>query len=371
MNRSKHQSRLPQKTMKSRDARREIRSRPEPRRLNTERARQTLDDIDEMSDKTEFHELKEGQWNVFYIMPPWRDDVDVVWKDVPQHGILVCPRYSDPERRRRCLMCEEIKKRVKRGDVEFRDKWGLRPRGLFNAIRKNVIEEADPKNIRVLALSKGIFAELLEYVHDEAVDISNPRAARPVAIKRNGKGLRTRYKLRIGEPVDISEFITDEVMEGLFDLDSLKAVQPASNKQMIKEIRGGEDDFDEDDDNFRGDDLEDGEDFESLDAEESDELEGDEVEEEDEGELVEGAEGELEWDGEDELEEDEEVEEEEELEEEEDEPAPPKSRIKKAPHKIKTKAKPVAAKPMAAKHAATRPAAKPAVKKSNFVRRKK
>lgn len=224
---------------------------PKRRRVSMDRVRNKKTELDNRS-STDFHELKDG-WNYFYVLPPWSDDVEEIWKEVQQHGLLVCPRsVSDTTE---CLLCSEIRKRLRKGDSDFADKHRLRTRAFFNAIRKDKIREKDQYNVKVLAVSSKTFEEIIDHMADEDIDISNPEAAVPVAINKKGKGLRTRYKVRFGEPTDISKYLTDEVWEALHDLDTMRSSQPATVQDMRKAIRGAadeDDDGDFDDEELEG-----------------------------------------------------------------------------------------------------------------------
>lgn len=245
------------------------------RRLNIDKARKKQRELEDRGGN-EFHEIKEG-WNFFLLLPPWSDDVDEIWKEVQQHQRLVCPRSTVGKP---CIMCDEINKRMKRGDTEFADDNKLRSRAFFNAIRKEHIKEKSVENVKVLALPPTVFEAILEHITDEEMDISDPKAAVIVGIKRKGKGMRTRYpKVKFSDPVNVSKFITDEILENLWDLDALRYVQPASVKELRKAIRGAADD-EEDDSSFGDEDL----------SGDEDELGEDDLGEED-GEGEEGEEG--------------------------------------------------------------------------------
>ena len=191
---------------------------------------------------SDFHEIKEG-FNYFFIMPPWSDE-GVIWKEVQQHGTVgVCPKAAA---KKACILCDEIKRRIRKGDTDFADNNKLRSRAFFNAIKKDDIKKCDPSCVKILALSPSIFEEVIAFITEEDTDISDPNAAVCLAIKRKGKAMRTRYTIKFGVPVDISKYVTGSVIEGLYDLDSIRAVQPAGIKELRKAIRGAADDEDED-----------------------------------------------------------------------------------------------------------------------------
>ncbi len=329
--------------------------------LDINKAKKKKKEVDSRS-SSDFHELKEGA-NFFYILPPWSDE-RVIWKEVQQHGrVGVCPRAACGKE---CILCAEIKKRNKRGDVDFGEQNRLRSRAFFNAVRKEDIKKSDPTLIKILGLSQGVFQEILEYVVDEDKDISDPHAAVCLMIKRTGKGFKTRYKVKFGEETDISHYVTAKMLEGLHDLDSIRAAQPASTKDLKKVIRGAaddDDDFDEEDalegeedvegdedggateedEMFNEDDGEEGEEDIEDDGEEGEEDDGEEGEEDDGGEEEEEEEEEEGFSHDHELEDEdgeEDIEDEGEEEEEEAPPPPPKKKIGK-----KTGAKPAAVKP--------------------------
>jgi len=207
----------------------------------------------ELADRSggEFHELKVG-WNYFYICPPWADEIRVLWREVQQHGLgLVCPPNSGYDKP--CLICKERKKALKKGDSDFADNFRLSSRGFMNAIRKEDIKSRGP--VKLLGVSSNVFEQIVDHVTDEKIDISDPEAAVIVAIKRKGKGKATRYpSVKFSDPINIAKYITDDVYEALNDLDTIKAVQPASEKAQRTAIRkfikgdADEDDFDDDED---------------------------------------------------------------------------------------------------------------------------
>jgi len=298
-----------------REAARRSSSKPKSsrRRLNMDKARKKQEEIDSRSSSS-FHEIKEG-WNYFFVMPPWDDDVDVIWKEVQQHRFLVCPRHAT-EGKKDCMICTELRKTK---SSEFSEQYALKSRGFFNAIRKADIKKKDPDTVGILALSSAIFREVIDYINDEDKDISDPEAAIPIGIHRRGKGLRTRYKIKFGEAVNISAYLTDKIMDALHNLDDMKAAQPASVKDMRKAIRGAADDDDdfEDDDLDGEEEIDSDEEFDGEDLAEEDDLLSEPEEEEPEEEEIE--EEEEEYELEDDGEEPEEEAEEEEIEEEEDE----------------------------------------------------
>lgn len=214
------------------------------RKLNIERAREKADELESRSD-SEFHELKQGK-NFFFIMLPWSDDVEVIWKEVQQHQMLVCPSKA-ADGKRKCILCEETRRRRKKGDSDFASNWRLRSRGLFNAIRKEHIKQKDPSNVKILGVSTTVFRDIIEHIIDNDLDISDPEAAIPVCIKKTGEKLKTRYNTAFGSPIDISRYLTDDVMGALWDLDAAQAAQPAGDKELRKAIRGAADEDDDDD----------------------------------------------------------------------------------------------------------------------------
>jgi hypothetical protein len=225
------------------------------RKLDRQAARDKQKEVENRRQSV-FHDLVEG-WNFFFVLPPWSDEC-VLWKEVQQHGFgLVCPKMASKDGAKKpCLICDEIKKRQRKGDSEFGDEYRLKSRAFFNAIRKADVKAKSADSVKVLGLSPTVFSEILDYIADDDVDISDPTAAVVVGIKRVGKGLRTRYrKIRFGDPVDISRYLTDDVMEGMYDLDALRAAQPATLADMRKALRKAKGvDEDLDDDDFEGDD---------------------------------------------------------------------------------------------------------------------
>jgi len=211
-------------------------------KLDLSKVKKKQEELDNRS-TSDFHEIKEG-FNYYYIMPPWSDE-GVIWKEVQQHGTVgVCPKAAV---KKECILCEEIKKRIRKGDTDFADNNKLRSRAFFNAIKKDDIKKCDPSCVKILALSPSIFEEVISFITEEDRDISDPTAAVCLAIKRKGKAMRTRYTIKFGLPVDISKYVTDSVIEGLYDLDSIRAAQPAGIKDLRKAIRGAADEEDEDD----------------------------------------------------------------------------------------------------------------------------
>lgn len=248
-----------------------------PRKMDMGKAQQKAEEI-EQRNQSEYHELQQG-WNYFYIMPPYSDE-NVVWKEVQRHGLHVCPKLVG----RDCMACKEIKKRIKRGDTDFVDENRLKTQGYMNALRKGDIKAMDPDLCKVLRASPTVFGEIVDFITEEKIDITDPTAAHFVRIHRKGTGMRTKYKTKVSsEAVDLSRWITEKVLEGMFDLDTIRATQPASDKELRKLIRGGADADDDDDDNedFSGSDLDDDDEGEEGAGEEADELEeGGDVEDE-------------------------------------------------------------------------------------------
>lgn len=273
--------------------------------------------------QSEYHEHAQG-WNYYFIMLPWSDE-GVAWKEVERHGMHVCPKQYG----RDCLVCKELRKRIKKGDTDFVDENRSKTQGYFNAIRKSDIKKGDPDCIKVLRASPTVFGEIIDFITDEEIDITDPEAAHVVGIKRTGTGMRTRYKTKVSsEAVDISRYITDKVLEGLFDLDTIRAVQPASDKDLRKLVRGSADD-DEDDD-FSDDDLDDdkdGDDDLEDDLDDGDDIEDELFDDDEEEPAEEEAEEEPE----------EEVEDDFDFEDEEEEAPPPKRTKKKVAKKAPAK----------------------------------
>lgn len=246
------------------------------RKMDMDKVRKKAEEIASRS-QGEYHEIKQG-WNYFFIMPPWSDEL-VSFKEVERHDMYVCAKKL----RGSCILCNEYRKRLKRGDTEFTDKYRLKPTGFFNAVRKADIKKSDPDTIRVLRCSPTVFGEIIEFIGDEDVDISDPSAAYVVGIKRKGTGLQTRYKVKVSsEPLDISRYVTDKFLEGLFDLDTIRAALPASDKDLRKAIRSVADDGDADD-GFDEDDLADDDTLAGDDDSDADDLaddDGDDIEDE-------------------------------------------------------------------------------------------
>lgn len=219
--------------------------RTEPKRrsgMDLDKARAKKKEVDERSGG-DYMELKEG-WNTVFILPPWSDE-GVVWKEVQRHGYHVCPAKTVGKR---CIMCDELNRRKRKGDTEFVDEWRLKPTAYLNAILKTDVKAAEAGAVKVLRTSPSVFNEILDYIDDEDKDITDPTSAVPVMIKKTGTGMRTRYKTKFGDAIDISAFITPEFLkEALYDLDTIRAVMPASDKDLRKEIRGAADEDDDDD----------------------------------------------------------------------------------------------------------------------------
>lgn len=320
-----------------------VQTEPAHRGMDLDKAAAKHREVEERS-SGDLHDLKEG-WNFLYLLPPWSDE-GVIWKEVEQHGRGVCPKRAQGKD---CLVCAEMVKRAKRGDAEFVDTNRLKSRAFFNAVKKENVRKllTTPEAvIKVLGASGVVFREILEYINDEKVDISDPSACVLLGIKKTGKGLRTRYKVKFGEPVDISKYVTKKVKDCLHDLDAFRFAQPMTIKEQRKLVRGAADDddsFDDDEETIEEEDLDE--------PEEDAEAVGDETTEEDEVfeeppktkkkakpvEVEEEEEPEPEEDedaleGDDALEDEEEPAEEDEEaeEEEEEEPEPPPRKIKPA-----------------------------------------
>jgi hypothetical protein len=232
--------------------------------MDMKKATEKYREMEEKS-KGDFVLLKEG-WNFFFIMPPWPGSKDrTIWKDVERHGQFVCPRKAADKR---CLICEELPRRAKKGDSQWVSEHKLKTRALFNVVSKSKITKL-PSNpqayIKILGISPMLFEDILSYINLERVDISNPSESVVVGINRKGTGFNTRYKLHMGDAIDISKYITSDVMEALHNLDTCKAALPATTKEMRQEVRGAADDDDDFDDS---DDIENDED-EELDEKET------------------------------------------------------------------------------------------------------
>jgi hypothetical protein len=345
-----------------------VKTEPAHRGLDMDKARQKQKEVEDRS-SGDFLELKEG-WTCVYLLPPWSEE-GVIWKEVEQHGRLVCPKRTAGKD---CMICDEMVKRGRKGDSDFVEQHKMRSRAFFNCVRKEDIRKllsAPASVVKVLAVSHGVFREILEYINDEDIDPSNPETAVPLGIKRTGKGMRTRYKVKFGDATDISKYVTAKVMEVLHDLDVLRAAQPATTKDMRKAIRGA---ADEEDDDFDGDE----EDITDEDTEEQDDADGSEGAGSEEDEVFEepedGAEEEQEEEDGDEAEGEEEIEDEgdgeegdEDAEPEEDEPeedGPEEEPEEEEPEEEEPPPRPRKPVKPAAKLVAkpTRPAAKPVVK---------
>jgi len=209
-------------------------------------------------------ELQKNTWEHVFVLPPWSDEGQI-WKEVEKHGMHVCPKKLGV---RECVICKEMKKQSKKGNVDFVKEMRLRPVAFLNVIRTKDVESENPEErIKILRLSARLFEQLVDYLEDEDVDITELEAAIPVAIKKKQTGgWRTiRYQdLRFGKTEDISEYITDEVLdEGLHDLDTIRGALPSSDKEMrktIKELLGGGSGYDDDDDDDLDDDFDDDDD---------------------------------------------------------------------------------------------------------------
>jgi hypothetical protein len=277
---------------------------------------------------SEYHDLKQG-WNVFYILPNADKDADP-WKEVQRHGMLPCPKAMAGKD---CGLCKALIKRLKKGDTDFEEKWRLKPRGYFNAIRKNDLKKKDPTCLKLLAVAPSVFTEIIDHIVDEQIEIWNPKAAVAVAIKRKGTGWKTRYpKVTFGEAVNIKKYITDDILEALWDLDTIRAAKPASKKELLKAIKGV--DADEDEDDIDDLDTEEEEEEEDTGDIEDDDLEDDEDEEDDD--LLEEPDDD---DEDDEEEEDEDDEEEEDEDDEEEEEEDDEEEEEEEKHKKKKKGK--------------------------------
>lgn len=331
--------------------------------LDISKARAKQKEVEERN-QSEFHDYKDG-WNYFYLGQPWTtkgESAGAIWKEVQRHGFYTCPKHAG---KKNCPMCKEIRKRLKRGDMDFVDEWKLKPTAFTNACKKADIKKKDPDAWKALRLPQSVFADFLEWIVDEEQDPSDPTCAVIVGIKRTGKGFKTRYKLKMGEEVDISKYITEEILEGMLDLDTFRGAQPESEKTLRRAIKGkkrGDDDWDDDDDleeddYEEDDDLEDDEDDDASDDdgdteeedelfeqddEDSDEEEGDEEEElEDEDEDDEEEEPEDDGDEEDDPEDDEDdLDDDLDLEDEDDEEEPEEEPAKKPAKKSATKKSP-------------------------------
>lgn len=213
-------------------------------------------------------ELEKNKWEHFFVLPPWSDEGQI-WKEVERHGFHVCPKKLGV---RDCVICKEIKKQSKKGNADFVKEMRLKPVAYLNVIRTRDVESENPEDrIKVLRLSARLFEQLLDYLDEEEdLDITDTEAAVPMAIKKmqTGGWNTIRYRdLKFGRKTeDISEFITDEVLdEGLHDLDTIRGALPSSDKEMREEIKkrlGATSgyDMDDDDDDDLDDDFDDDDD---------------------------------------------------------------------------------------------------------------
>lgn len=293
------------------------------REMDMESAKQKKKEIEKRNEGI-FHEIrqKKGSYvaNYYYVMPSWRTKGKRdCWREVWRHKIYVCPYRM---LKKKCVICDEIRKQDKLGNTDFGREWAARPTGYVNAIRKEDIAKKSLDCLKVLRLSKVLFEQLVDHVNDEDDDISNPKKAVPICIKRKGINLETDYRdMTFGKAVDIRKYLTKEIGESLFDLDTAAFVQPASKKDMIKAIKGAADE-DEDEDEFIDDEEEDEEeDLQEPDDDEEEELDEDEDEDEDDDSD--------DSDDEEEEEEDDDLSEFEDDDEEEEEEEPPPKKSKK------------------------------------------
>jgi hypothetical protein len=227
--------------------------------------------------------------------------------------------------------------------------WGLTP------LKYRTSKEADwqdlPPQPSVAVIGKTIFDGLMEQFI-EVGDISNPKEATLVLIRREGKDrLNTKYKVSIDaktlrKPMKLSGKllgILKEAMKKGGDCDLFKVVanmmkSPAEIRAILNNVKTEED---EDGDYETEDEV----DEDEIDEEEEDDEEEDDEEEDDEEEVdEEEVDEEDEEDDEEEVddEEDEEEDEEEEDEEDEEEPPPPpptKKRGRGRPPKAASKSK--------------------------------
>ena len=242
----------------------------------------------------QYHDLQNG-WNHFFVMPPY-SDAGLPFKEVERHGVHVCPkRWSNGKKR--CSMCEELRRRQKKGDESFIQEWRLKSVGYFNALKKSDVKKKDPALVKALRLSQKSFDEYVEWLDDELEADENfnptdPTACYLLSIKKKGSGMQTRYTVKIGDPIDISAYVTEEFLsEALLNLDKIKGALPADEKELRKALRSAADeDEDEDEDDFSDDEdeeIEDGDGDEFEDDEEDEEIEdgdGDEFEDDEEDE---------------------------------------------------------------------------------------
>jgi hypothetical protein len=257
-------------------------------KTNMEKVRRKSEELESRGGSRDMHDLKQG-WNFFWILPPLPGQ-DECFKEVQQHRLAVCPKAaSDGEKP--CDVCKEITKRSRKGDVDFVDEMRLKSRGFFNAVRRDDLKKKDPDNVKILPVSGGVLREIAEFMADEDVDISDPQAAILLGIKKKGQKQATRYKVKLSsEPVNIEKYLTDAVLDAMYDLDKARATQPATTKELRKLIRGAADEEDEDESpDFEDDDLED----EDGEEEEEEEAEEDELFEDPDGEEEEEEEEEL------------------------------------------------------------------------------
>jgi hypothetical protein len=266
-----------------------VETEPAHRGMDLDKAAAKHKEVEERA-SGELHDLHEG-WNFFFLLPPWSDE-DVIWKEVEQHGRGVCPKRALGKE---CQVCAELVKRARRGDSDFVEQNRLKSRAFFNATKKENVRKllSTPEAvIKILPASSVVFREILEFINDEKVDISNPSACVVVGIKKTGKGMRTRYKTKFGDAVDISKYVTPKALEHLHNLDAFRFAQPMSTKEQRKLIRGSADDdedMDEDEEDIEDEDLdEDAEGAEEEGSEEDEVFEEPEEEEEDELEEEEG-----------------------------------------------------------------------------------
>jgi hypothetical protein len=370
------------------------RSRGSARRINRDAVRKQQTQNEGRS-SGQYHDLAQG-WNHFFVMPPYSDS-GLPFKEVERHGIHVCPKRAS-NGKKRCSGCEELRRRQKKGDEAFIQEWRLKSVGYFNALKKSEVKKKDPACVKALRLSQKSFDEYVEWLDDELEADENfnptdPHACYLLSIKKKGSGMQTRYTVKIGDPVDISAYVTDEFLdEALLNLDTIKGALPADEKELRKALRQAADEDDEEDDDFSDDeDADDDDEFaDDADDEDADDEDADDedADDEDDDEFADDDEDEEDDDGEDDDEDadedadddedEDDGEEEDELfdddddeddglddeDDEEEEPEPPRRR-KKATKKKATKKK------ATKKKASKRPAAKKATKKKTTRRRRR
>ena len=217
-----------------------------------------------------YWDVKEG-WNYFRLAPPWSDE-NIFYREVLRHKTIVCPKRTNGDPK--CFICSRLPVLRKAGKTQAVKDWTPRPRAYFNAWRTDKTgKKFKPDDIRVLGASPTVFKEILEEVL-ESGSICGLEDGSVLKIHRKGQGLKTRYRVRFGDEVDISGLISDNWEDFLIDLDGLSSSPPQNE---LKEYYSGSDrggssaDEDEDEDNDE-DEIEEDDIDEDLENEDEDEL---------------------------------------------------------------------------------------------------